>query len=150
MDLQTEIRASLDRANTASARLHRATDALNKKLTEVEAALVAQSLGVSASVVIEKGEQTPSLVELCFTKRNKQWGLFIEITTDVLAFESTLAPIVNASREHRLAAVRALPELIAQLATAAEAQLASVQAATVTASNILDALLDANDEEIPF
>ena len=64
MDLQTEIRASLDRANTASARLHRATDALNKKLTEVEAALVAQSLGVSASVVIEKGEQTPSLVEL--------------------------------------------------------------------------------------
>jgi hypothetical protein len=141
----------MDRASAASARLHRATDALNKKIAEVEAALVAQNIGVEARVTLETTDVLPSTVVLAFAKRsNKQWGLLIEITTELDELETTQAPIANASRDHRLAAVRALPALVEQLAERAEAQLASVQSATATATAILDALTQPDDEEIPF
>lgn len=151
MDLPTIVRSSLDRATAASTRLHRATDALNKKIAEVEAALVAQNIGVEARVMLETSEELPSTVVLAFAKRsNKQWGLLIEITTELDGFETTQAPIANASRDHRLAAVDALPALVEQLAERAESQLAAVQSATATATTILDALTQPGDEEIPF
>ncbi len=151
LDLSTSIRSAMDRATTASARLHRATDALNKKIAEVETALVAQNLGVEARVTLETSEDLPSTVILAFAKRNKHWGLLIEITVELDDFETTQAPIANASRDHRLAAVHALPELIETLALAAESQLASVQSATAAATAIVDALTQPDDDgEIPF
>lgn len=127
-------RAALERAAQVASSLHAASDELSKRLLHVEALLLSQKLGTSASVTIVSSQETgETWVVLYFGKHGGKWGLFTVSGRQDLDEEPEsqhYTPIVHASREHRLLAADALPKLIEALEAAVRDQLTAITEAT--------------------
>jgi len=121
---------ALAQARAIAPKLAASTDALNKSIVEVEAALKSLRLGVSASVLLDMDDDRGWQRHLTFAKRDKEWHLLIEEFDD--REDVTWEPLTNSSREIRLKSVRALSELVVELVRAAEEELQEVTSATAS------------------
>ena len=101
--------------------LDQSTDLLNEALRDVEDALDALHLGVSAQVTMAGGNN------LCFSRVGAEWVLSV-----VLDSGSHVTPLLKASRALRLASVEALPSLLVALRQAHDAENLEVSRATRT------------------
>jgi hypothetical protein len=100
-----DLASRLEDAKKAAAILASETGLMAAKLEAVELALCALNLGVVASVEIPN---LPSTI-VFFGRRGEEWGLFAQGTN------FGRVPLAQASREVRLAAVAALPDLVEAL-----------------------------------
>lgn len=117
--------AALERAQTISERFSKATQAVNDRLREVQTALVGLRLGVRGVVELPlPGDEPEWRRYLVFAKINGEWMLFIESGADDSGPDWTITPLLNASREVRLAAVDLLPFLVEDMVNSAESGLA--------------------------
>lgn len=118
--------ATLKNLASLSQRLNEASDLLSKQIVQVEAALNELKLGVSAWVVIAENEEdvtakkedSPMFMEhvlqVGYGKHKGKWGLlFLDGWPDVENYDVTF--LRDAPREHRIAAVNKLPELLKAL-----------------------------------
>src|SRR5438552_2487468 len=96
-------------------RLHEATDQLNTKLLDFEAALNELKLGVAASVRIDQDNQEEWEQYISFRKRGDTFKLFIDSGRSFDEDSWSETAIVSASREIRLKAVTHLPQLYERL-----------------------------------
>jgi hypothetical protein len=96
----------LKQARLASKELGTATDELNLKLSEAEAAIVGLNLGVTAAVVIPTDIFLAT--ELKFMKHNSVWGLYVEKDGDV-------TPLLKCNRLVRVMAATKLADLLETL-----------------------------------
>ena len=125
-----------DRPDTS--RLHEATDRLNKVLLRCEEALSELKLGVSAAVTLDEDEQGWYRA-LRFGKSGGQFKLLIETGVDGDP-DVNITPLVSASRETRLEAVNALPELYKRLLAAFEAEIERVNTSIKSVEELTDDL----------
>jgi hypothetical protein len=117
--------AALERAQTISERFSKVTQAVNDRLREVQTALVGLRLGVRGVVELPlPGDEPEWRRYLVFAKINGEWILFIESGADDSRADWTITPLLNASREVRLAAVDVLPFLVEDMVDSAESALA--------------------------
>lgn len=149
----TKAEAALKQLASVSQTLNQASDELSQHLTEVESALNAYKLGVSAWVELRK-ETEPyepdndgrryelTYVELLgYGKYKSKWGLLVAAYCEE-TFEGEYDQeyfLREAPRETRLAAVEKLPDLIARIAEEAakvkeEATEKAVQAKQIAAA----------------
>jgi hypothetical protein len=89
--------------------------------------LAALKLGVAASVVLSRDEDG-SQQHLAFAKYGEAWRLVIE-SSHIFHDEGTVSLLVSASRRTRREAVGLLPDLLAALIAAAEAEVLEVEEA---------------------
>jgi hypothetical protein len=132
-----DLGVSLDRARAVSAKLTAATEKLNASLTQIEADLQGLSLGVTASVEMEREAFDGYAIvrNLRFGKENREWKLMYESGTDG-DDDWTSTPLLNTSREIRLKAVDHLGALIEKLVKTAEQEVGSI----ATKANEVEAL----------
>jgi hypothetical protein len=120
--------AALQRAQTVSDRLVAATEAINERLREVQTALVRLRLGVRGVVdLVLPGDEPEWRRYLVFGKINGDWLLFVESGPHAND-DFTITPLLNASREIRLASVDVLPLLVQDMVDAAESGVAESEA----------------------
>ncbi len=120
---------ALHRAQKVAERLTAATEAINERLREVQAALVRLRLGVRGIVdLVLPGDEPDWRRYLVFGKLNGDWLLFTESGTADGRDDWTITPLLNASRELRLAAVDVLPLLVQDMIDSAEAGVAESEA----------------------
>lgn len=102
-------------ARQTSAHLNDATDRLNERLSEVEAALVDLQLGVKGFVRMSLEDTGyDETRHLAFRKHEGQWCLVVDDeSADPLDFSTT--PILKASRAVRIEAADLLPALVDNL-----------------------------------
>ena len=110
-------------------RLANGTDALNKKIKELESSLAKLGLGVAASVRLDSDPFSASYLRFC--KWGDAWRL---VLVDELhdREEAEIEPLSNASRERRLLAVEHFSTLITELMSAAEREYHRINKATET------------------
>lgn len=105
---------ALARALEARPRLSAATDELNKRLAEAEAALIKLNLGVRAEVTMRSpGDHYQRI--LSFAKHSDDWRLLYEYGP--FGGDVEVMPLLNSPRSMRLQAVEHLPELLEKLTT---------------------------------
>jgi hypothetical protein len=118
--------ATLKNLAALSRSLNEASDLLSKQIVQVEAALNELNLGVSAWVVISKTEEDVAtkkedgpmfvdhVLEAGYGKHKGKWGLlFLDSRPDFDNYDVTF--LRDSPREHRIAAVEKLPELLKAL-----------------------------------
>jgi len=99
-------------------RLQEAADRLNKSLAGFEKALADLKLGVSASIVLDQEEDGDWIQYLVFRKVQGAFKLVVESGQDGIPESFNTTPITSSSRETRLRAVEALPDLYKKLLNA--------------------------------
>lgn len=114
------------------------TDAVNEQLVRAEGALRDLGYGCSAGVLVEPGTELVWSEWLVFDKWNREWKLLLVSRPDKCAIDEFgnfddegewVVPLLEASRQRRLAAATKLPELLQVLTRRAEGELAAVTAA---------------------
>ena len=107
------------------------TDKLNALIRLAEEAIAAQRLGVAATVEI------PSLGGyVSFAKVEQQWGLWYSRR----ASDVTVAALTAVSREVRVAAVRVLPALYAEMLAQVDLRLTEVREAQKVVQAFIDSI----------
>jgi hypothetical protein len=123
-------------------RLHEATDNLNSKLLDVEAALNELNLGVSASVEMFRAEDGDWMQCLAYRKEQGAFKLVVEAghdsDDDRSRWHST--PLTSASRETRLEALEFVPKLYKKLLETFEAEIKRVNKGIVQAEGLARAI----------
>lgn len=148
--------AALKQLASLSKSLNEASDHLNRQIAEIESALNAYKLGISAWVELKREqEQTPGgdgkfyqlthVEEFGYGKHNGKWGLlhssYYEEFLDPGDAESVKTTFLrDASREIRLAAVEKIPELLSALSGEAAKITDAVLKKTAAAKEIAGAL----------
>lgn len=117
--------------------LSEVTDLLNDALIEVEIALAALQLGVSARVPIN------SRASLAFEKEGGTWQLVIYSSS------GSRGPLLKASRGLRVLATKHLDALLAALLHEVDGELASVREALKTTNAFVARLHSNADERAP-
>jgi hypothetical protein len=120
--------AGIADAESLRQRLSDASEALNGQLREVESWLCSLHFGV------EVGVGLPDDLRLVFSNVGKTWGLSVFDSSDARR------PLLECRRAIRVAALRAMPQLIDGLVTAAATQLSDVEAAIAGGSDLLSVL----------
>jgi hypothetical protein len=99
-----------------------AANALNKAIQLVETAFANLKLGVTASVEMHlPGDREEWIRHLSFGKHNDQWR-FLMLTGHELEESWTETPLLNCSKESRLAAVDLFEPLLKKMVHEAEQQ----------------------------
>lgn len=114
-----------------------AEDVMNAKIGRIERDLVATGFTAPAEVCVVADTRFADYV--AFTKFNGVWRLVwasVEIPASVGSVTRDETPLVNVSRQRRIAAVRALPKLVEELRLALVASQQDVRQACID----LDAL----------
>jgi hypothetical protein len=123
--------AMLAEARGLGGRMAAATETLNANLRELEAALTALQLGVTATVLMNDPDADGFLRYLSFGKDNRDWKLLI-LTTEFGRVEDDApvesSPLLNCSRAIRLKAVDNLPALVERLIAKATSEIEEVEA----------------------
>ena len=114
-----------------SNKLAELTDQLNAKIRDIERALEALGLGVTATVPIPGPWGARSLE---FAKRENKWCL------TVVFVDESATPLLNASRETRCGAMAALTPLLEMMRKRVEQDVNQVQLALDRADNFLAAI----------
>jgi len=118
--------ATLKHLASLSKSLNEASDLLSKQIIEIEGALNELRLGVPAWVVISKTEEDVSVkkedkpffaehtLEIGYGKHKGKWGLlFLDSWPDFDNYDVVF--LRDSAREHRIAAVEKLPDLLKAL-----------------------------------
>lgn len=123
-----------------------AADELNVEIQAVEAAFVAMRLKVRASVALGPGPTATSECDaLVFGRHHGSWRLLYATETHGGAGRAECL-LVTAPRAARLAAVGALPELLAEVLKEAQGELDALRAATEQVAAFAKALSGASAE----
>ncbi len=108
------------------------------EIEEAELQLYKLKLGVTAKVQMPE----PGMW-LVFTKEDKLWRLMLEFAVDAPGeYETTMAPLANASPEYQEAALRLLPEMYEALLVEAERLIAEMKQAVANVRPWLEGLRD--------
>lgn len=140
------LRASLQRARRVAPELASATDAVNVALEQVEQALAALHLGVTAAVDLYDGRDPVDgwMRFLRYGKDGSAWRLLLESGPDGGDAEDwSQSPLLNASKEVRLQAVERLPALVDALVDVAEDQVGRFRAAAAKAHALAATIAEA-------
>src|SRR5260370_38213198 len=100
-------------AQETPAKPEKATEELNKALADTEEAFADLRLGVRTSIELDADEHETRYI--AFGKLNGQWKLMLEVTNEDPEGATQYTPLLNCSREVRMAAVPLLPKLLAGL-----------------------------------
>ena len=122
-------------------RLHKASEHLNGAIFAVQVAFGELRLGVSASV--EFGEQEPEgrfVTYLSYRKHEGNWVFVVEVIDEATSERVSVTPLVKASRERRLEAVRRLPDLADQLIESATQQCDEVDDEVISLGALVEGL----------
>lgn len=142
-------RATIERAQELSTALNKSTEALNASLKRAQEGFAELSLGVRASVPFSlPGDDDSWHRFLGFGKLNNDWQLFIEqggAHDPVEAFVTQ--PLLNCSRETRLAAVDYLQPLFDELINVAENEASAI---TTKAAEAVEFVENVLGEGAPF
>lgn len=136
-----DVRGLVIRAREAAAKLHRMTDLLNEKITEVEDAFCRVGLTVPVKIGFKQSAEKNRFVSvLHYRKWNNRWCFTIDDGEDII-------PLLEANRAERLNAVGRFPDLLLQLANEVESTAYRVEGRVGTAADIADKIrLVARDE----
>jgi hypothetical protein len=132
---------ALSRASQVASKLAAAADSLNKSILLVETAFGNLKLGVTAYVPMPlPGDREEWIRNLSFGKHNDQWR-FLVLTGHEMEDSWTETPLLNCSKESRLAAVDLFEPLLKEMVKEAERQekvlVAKAQHAAFFANHIL-------------
>ena len=137
-----ELRRAHARRSPEARALAESTDQLNRLFIKAEAKLAALRLGVNAWV---EGERVSGPDEeqfgwnLGFIKHGDEWGLYVSRWHEEIE-DSTLVPIVSASRQERLVAAHKLPDLLANLRAAITREATRVEEAKAAIESFISSL----------
>jgi hypothetical protein len=139
--LEEAVKNSFHEIKSLKPILGQATDALNETLKQFESRLESYKTGVSTSVQISSDGEI--FERLCFSKQGNRWVLVLEThypnqrdDDDGVSFE----PLLNASREDRLTAVKFLPALVLSMAETMRAEIERVESADKETRALIEAL----------
>jgi hypothetical protein len=122
-------------------------DAVNEALVQVEHALPALNLGVSAAVNLDPSSNPFQVQDwqqyLRFGKDGSEWRLMLESGPEDGEREDwSQSPLLSASKEVRLRAVERLPALVDKLVEVAERQVTEFRTAAAKAQALAAAIAE--------
>ncbi len=143
----SEIQERLHKLAANAQKLNDLSDSLTKQLTQIESAINKLNIGVAAEVNSETYSSEDGLEydiwRLAYQKYDKKWGFVVEHLSGHEAYpdgEFESWPFKDAPREHRIAAVLKVPELLDALLEKSERFASEISGSVSYAQSIASSL----------